>query len=124
MLPDCVQLVFFRCQKDECIFDHSADSSTEEYPEESQYQGITFYQFTRHRFLSTNPVFNLILSHVGDFPEDSGSYSERFVSFSGRGDQIPGIGDGEMPVVPAAKPEDKTDTGQYINAVLSVNVKN
>ena len=74
--------------------------------------------------IQPSPVFNLILFHAGDFPEDTGSYGERFVSFSGREDQIPGIGDGEMPVVPAAKPEDKTDTGRYISTVLSVNVKN
>lgn len=49
--------------------------------------------------------------HVGDFPEESESHSDSLMAFSERGDQIPGIGDGELPVVPS-KTEDKTDTGQ------------
>ncbi|XP_078344222.1 uncharacterized protein LOC144629860 isoform X2 [Oculina patagonica] len=74
-----------RCPKTECIFDHSADSSTEEYPDEPQYQG--------------------------DFREESGSYGENYMAFSGRGDQIPGIGDGEMPVVQANTQENTDTTG-------------
>ena len=37
--------------------------------------------------------------------------NQGLVSFSGGGDQIPGIGDGEFPVVPA-ETGDETDTGQ------------
>ena len=56
---------------------------------------------------------------VGDYPEEPGSHSEGLVPFSGSGDQIPGIGDGELPVVPA-KTEDETDTGQYKCKLTSV----
>lgn len=48
---------------------------------------------------------------VGDFPEESESQSNTFIAFSERGDQIPGIGDGELPVVPS-KTGDETETGQ------------
>ena len=48
---------------------------------------------------------------LGDFPEESESDSNSLMAFSGRGDQIPGIGDGELPVVPS-KTGDRTDTGQ------------
>ena len=48
---------------------------------------------------------------VGDFPEESESKSNSLVAFSGRGGQIPGIGDGELPVVPSIT-GDKTDIGQ------------
>lgn len=50
---------------------------------------------------------------VGDFPEESESHGNSCMAFSGRGDQIPGIGDGELPVVPS-KTGDTTDTGQLI----------
>jgi len=48
---------------------------------------------------------------VGDFTEESESKSNSLVGFSGRRGQIPGIGDGELPVVPS-KTGDKTDIGQ------------
>ena len=48
---------------------------------------------------------------AGDFPEESGSQSNSLMAFSERGDQIPGIGDGELPVV-LSKTGEETDTGQ------------
>jgi len=51
---------------------------------------------------------------VGDFPEESESHSSSLRAFSRRVDQIPGIGDGELPVVPS-KAGDKTDTGLSLN---------
>ena len=48
---------------------------------------------------------------VGDFPDESGSQSSSLMAFSERGDQIPGIGDGELPVV-LSKTGDETETGQ------------
>jgi len=62
------------------------------------------------------------------YAEEPDSYSGSLSQFSSRGDQIPGIGDNEMPVVPA-KTEDDTVTGRYIavvtcttqSTVLSVN---
>ena len=47
---------------------------------------------------------------AGDFPEESESHSNSLIAFSGRVDQIPGIGDGDLPVVPS-KAGDETDTG-------------
>lgn len=49
-----------------------------------------------------------VLLELGGFTEEPESYSGGLSQFSSRGDQIPGIGDGEMPVVPAAKAEDDT----------------
>ena len=49
---------------------------------------------------------------LGTFAEEPEPYSESLSQFSSRGGQIPGIDDGEMPVVPA-RSEESTVTGQH-----------
>ena len=44
------------------------------------------------------------------FTETTETFSGGMSQFSSRGDQIPGIGDGEFPVVPA-KPEEESVEG-------------
>lgn len=54
---------------------------------------------------------------LGTFTEEPEPYSGSISQFSSGDDQIPGIGDGEMPVVPA-KSEDSAFTGRLTMTVI------
>ena len=49
---------------------------------------------------------------MASFTDDQESYSGHISQFSSRVDQIPGIADGEMPVVPAQTDSNYTMTGR------------
>lgn len=49
---------------------------------------------------------------MASFTDDQESYGSRISQFSSRVDQIPGIADGEMPVVPAQTEGNYTATGR------------
>ena len=52
----------------------------------------------------------LLFLELEAFTETTETFSGVMSQFSSRGDQIPGIGDGEFPVVPA-KPEEESVEG-------------
>ena len=61
--------------------------------------------------LSMLCIWNFFLE-MASYTDEPESYSSSISQWSSRVDQIPGIGDGEMPVVPA-ETQDSTVTGQH-----------
>ena len=57
-------------------------------------------------------TIGLFFSDMASFTDDQESYGSRISQFSSRVDQIPGIADGEMPVVPAQTESNYTGTGR------------
>lgn len=57
-------------------------------------------------------TIGLFFSDMASFTDDQESYGSRISQFSSRVDQIPGIADGEMPVVPAQTESNYTATGR------------
>ena len=63
-------------------------------------------------FLCNINYWVIFFSDMASFTDDQESYGSRISQFSSRVDQIPGIADGEMPVVPAQTEGNYTATGR------------